>query len=118
MRGRAPREPDNHRPRVVASVHVIGTQARGVKPENLLERLAAGRLRNVAFADLCRLAEALGFHLERVRGSHHVYAHQVLPVRLNLQDRHGEAKPYQIRQLLAVVEDYNLTLAQRGKRKQ
>lgn len=89
-----------------------------MKPEKLLERLATGKLRNVAFADLCRLAEALGFRLERVRGSHHVYTHQELPVRLNLQDRHGEAKPYQIRQLLAVVEDYNLTLARQGIRKQ
>lgn len=89
-----------------------------MKPGKLLERLATGKLRNVAFADLCRLAEALGFRLERVRGSHHVYTHQELPVRLNLQDRHGEAKPYQIRQLLAVVEDYNLTLARQGIRKQ
>ena len=112
------KEPDDHRSRVVSSAHVIGIQARDVKPGKLLERLAAGKLRNVAFADLCRLAEALGFRLEHVRGSHHVYAHQEQPVRLNLQDRHGEAKPYQIRQLLAVVEDYNLTLARQGKRKQ
>lgn len=114
MRG----EPDNHCPRVVASVHVVGIRAHWVKPEKLLERLVAGKLRNVAFADLSRLAEALGFRLERIRGSHHIYIHHLQPVRLNLQDRHGEAKPYQIRQLLAVVEDYNLTLAQRGKRKQ
>ncbi len=88
-----------------------------MNPEKLLERLAAGSLHNVTFADLCRLAEALGFRLERVRGSHHIYAHPELSVRLNLQDRHGGAKPYQIRQLLALVEDYNLTLERRKKRK-
>ncbi len=88
-----------------------------MKPEKLLDRLAAGSLRNVAFPDLCRLAEALGFRLDRVRGSHHIYAHQGLPVRLNLQDRKGEAKPYQIRQLLALVEEYNLTVKQ-PKRKE
>ncbi len=81
-----------------------------MKPEKLLERLAAGSLHNVAFADLCRLAEALGFRLDRVRGRHHIYVHQELPARLNLQDHKGEAKPYQIRQLLALIEDYNLTL--------
>ncbi len=59
-----------------------------MKPEKLLERLAAGSLHNVAFADLCRL---------------------------NLQDREGQAKPYQIRQLLALVEEYNLTLAPRER---
>ena len=89
-----------------------------MKPEKLLERLAADKLSNVAFADLCRLAEAFGFRLERVRGSHHIYTHQEQPVRLNLQDRHGEAKPYQIRQLIAIVEDYNLTLARTRKRNQ
>ena len=80
-----------------------------MRPEKLLERLAGGSLHNVAFADLCRLAEALGFRLDRVRGGHHIYVNRELSVRMNLQDRHGEAKPYQIRQLLAVVEEYNLT---------
>jgi len=38
-----------------------------------------------------------------------------MPARLNLQDRKGQAKPYQIRQLIALVEEYNLTLAKRGR---
>ncbi|MCH9019704.1 MAG: type II toxin-antitoxin system HicA family toxin [Proteobacteria bacterium] len=67
-----------------------------MKPEKLLERLAAGSFHNVAFADLCRLAEALGFRLDRVRGSHHLYVHLRAPGRLDLQDRKGKAKPYQI----------------------
>ena len=87
-----------------------------MRPEKLLERLAAGELKNVAFPDLCRLAEALGFRLDRVRGSHHIYEHPGLPVVLNLQDRKGEAKPYQIRQLLALVEEYNLTLEKRERK--
>ena len=88
-----------------------------MRPGKLLERLAAGKLRNVAFADLCRLAEAFGFRRERVRGSHHIYAHPGLDVQLNLQDRKGQGKPYQIRQLLALVEDYNLTLAPPRKKR-
>lgn len=86
-----------------------------MRPEKLLERLAAGSLHNVVFADLCRLVERFGFRLDRVRGSHHIYGHPELSVRLNLQDREGQAKSYQIRQLLALVEEYNLTLAPRER---
>lgn len=57
----------------------------------LLIRLARGEVRNVRFADVCRLAEALGFELRRVTGSH-------------------QAKPYQIRQLMRLVELYDLEL--------
>lgn len=88
-----------------------------MRPEKLLERLAAGDLRNVAFSDIRRLAAALGFRLERMRGSHHIYGHPGLPAMLNLQDRKGEAKPYQIRQLLALVEEYNLTLEKPERKK-
>ena len=79
-----------------------------MRPEKLLEKLTSGSYHNVAFGDLCRLAEAFGFRLSRVRGSHHIYEHRDVPVRLNLQDWRGQAKPYQIRQLLA--EGYSLTL--------
>jgi hypothetical protein len=79
-----------------------------VNPEQLLLRLQAGLYRNVRYRDFCRLVEAFGFRLERTRGSHHIYRHEHMPIRLNLQDRNGEAKPYQVRQLLAVVEEYNL----------
>ena len=87
-----------------------------MKPEKLLERLAAGHLDNVAFADFRRLAEAFGFRLERVRGSHQIFGHPQLPAALALQDRKGQAKPYQIRQLLVLVEDYNLTLEKGSRR--
>lgn len=41
----------------------------------LLNRLARGAVANVAFGDLCSLAEGLGFELRRVSGSHHVFTH-------------------------------------------
>jgi predicted RNA binding protein YcfA (HicA-like mRNA interferase family) len=41
----------------------------------LLARLARGDVANVAFADLCSLAERLGFELRRVSGSHHIFMH-------------------------------------------
>lgn len=64
--------------------------------------------RNVRFSDLQRLVEAFGFELKRVNGSHHIYRHAAAGAHLNLQNVHGKAKPYQLRQFLRVVERYNL----------
>ena len=76
----------------------------------LLGRLAQGAFQNVSFRDLCDLAEGLGFRKRRSSGSHHIYSHTSIPELLNLQDVGGQAKPYQIRQLLRLVERYNLRL--------
>jgi hypothetical protein len=65
---------------------------------------------NFRFAEARALAEAFGFRLSRVRGSHHIFTHPAVPELLNLQEVHGQAKPYQIRQLLQLVERHNLTL--------
>lgn len=84
-----------------------------VNERKLLMRLARGAVTNVAFADLCNLAEGLGFELRRVSGSHHVYAHPGIPQIINLQSVRGQAKPYQVRQLLRLVERYDLRLRDR-----
>ena len=76
----------------------------------LLRRLSQGAVRNVAFADLIDLVEAFGFQLARVSGSHHIFTHPDIAELLNLQEVRGEAKPYQIRQFLRLVERYNLKL--------
>jgi len=75
----------------------------------LLRRLLSGS-RNVGFDDLVNLAEGFGFRLVRIRGSHHIFRHTEAPARLNLQERRGEAKPYQVSQLLNLVERYSLQL--------
>ena len=54
--------------------------------------------------------EALGFRLTRINGSHYSYAHPDIPELINLQIHNGEAKPYQIRQILGLVEKYGLAL--------
>lgn len=81
-----------------------------MKPRALLTRISRGALRNIRFDDLVRLAEALGFRAARREGSHRVFAHPVVAELLNLQEVEGEAKPYQVRQLLRLVERYNLQL--------
>ena len=75
----------------------------------LLSRVIAGK-GNVRFNDACKLAEAFGFRLDRISGSHHIFVHRGLPELVNLQDVKGKAKPYQIQQLLALVEKYDLRL--------
>jgi len=48
--------------------------------------------------------------LVRTSGSHQVFSHPAIPELVNLQEVKGEAKPYQIRQFLRLVELYNLRL--------
>lgn len=76
----------------------------------LLRRLSAGSLHNVRFDDLVDLAEGFGFKLDRTRGSHNLFVHPDVPGVLNLQPEGGEAKAYQIRQFLRLVEEYELRL--------
>lgn len=75
-----------------------------------LLRKAIASPANLRFAEALVLAQAFGFALSRVRGSHHILTHSELPELLNMQDVGGKAKSYQIRQLLRLVERYNLKL--------
>jgi len=75
----------------------------------LLKKVLSGS-QNIRFSDMVALAEAFGFHLSRVSGSHHIFVHPQIRELINLQEVKGQAKPYQIRQFLRLVERYNLTL--------
>lgn len=76
----------------------------------LLNRLVRGDLANVKFKSITDLAEGFGFRLVRTKGSHHIFSHASIPGVINLQEANSDAKPYQIRQLLRLVERYNLKL--------
>ncbi len=78
--------------------------------KRLLRRLSEGSLRNIAFGDKMNLAQGFGFRVARVAGSHHILVHPGIPELVNLQEVKAEAKPYQIRQFLRLVERYNLAL--------
>ena len=75
----------------------------------LLKKMLSGS-KNVHFDEMITLAEAFGFRLSRVSSSHHIFAHPQVRELVNLQNVNGQAKPYQIRQFLQLVERYNLTL--------
>ena len=64
--------------------------------------------------EVSKLVEGLGFRLNRVKGSHHIFVHPAIPELINLQDVKGKAKPYQLRQLIRLVERYNLKLEDSG----
>ena len=78
--------------------------------QRLLARISRGALQNVAFSDMRRLVEAFGFRQLRVSGSHHVFGHPGISELVNLQDHGGQAKPYQIRQFLRLVERHDLQM--------
>jgi len=81
-----------------------------MRPEALLRRLSQGHLQNVRFADAEALMVALGFDLRRSEGSHRIYARDDIAEIVDLQDRRGEAKGYQLRQVMRLVERYDLKL--------
>ncbi len=69
-----------------------------------------GESANVAFADLIRLVEALGFRQVGGRGSHRVFSRAGVDELVNLQTEKGQAKRYQVRQVAAIVRRYDLSL--------
>ena len=75
----------------------------------LLERIYNNN-KNVKFSEFTLLVEAFGFTQIRVRGSHHIYAREGIYDMVNIQNDKGEAKPYQVKQFLNLVEIYNLKL--------
>ena len=62
---------------------------------------------NIGFDELCGLLNHLGFEM-RVRGSHHVFYMDGIREQLNLQRDGAKAKPYQVKQVRAVIIKYRL----------
>lgn len=74
----------------------------------LLRRILEGRSdANFDFSDLRALLLHLGFE-ERTRGSHHIFRRADVEERINLQRQGNKAKPYQVRQVRAVILRYRL----------
>lgn len=86
----------------VANVADVGSR-------ETLERARAGPA-NLHFREMTRLLQSLGFKLARVSGSHHIFTHPNIPELVNLQEVNGRCKPYQVRQVLKLVDRYNLKL--------
>ena len=63
---------------------------------------------NVRFKRLCGAAELFGFKFRGGKGSHVIYRRDGIIEMLNFQNVGGWAKPYQVRQLLKIIDKYNL----------
>jgi virulence-associated protein VapD len=78
------------------------------KYDKLLIRILSGASdTNIAFDDLRKLLVRFGFD-ERIRGDHHIYAKDGIEEILNLQPKGAKAKPYQVKQVRAVIVRYKL----------
>ncbi len=47
---------------------------------------------------------------ERIKGSHHIFSKEDVEEILNLQDKNGKAKPYQVKQVRLLILKYQLSL--------
>jgi len=75
--------------------------------QKLLKKILGGS-KNIQFADMVHLVRGFGFELSRTEGSHHIFFRPDLPELVNLQNVKGQAKAYQIRQFLKLVEKHDL----------
>lgn len=73
----------------------------------LLQILSGTSDANIAFKELCQLLIHLGFE-ERIRGSHHIFRKAGIEEKINLQRDSSNAKPYQVKQVRAVILKYKL----------
>ncbi len=80
-----------------------------MKKRKILEKALSGS-KNIKFREMVALIEAFGFSLARVNGSHHIFTHPDISELVNIQNSKGNAKPYQVRQFLSIIEEYNLIL--------
>ncbi len=81
------------------------------RKEKLFQRLVNSQ-KNVKFGDFTAVIESFGFELDRTKGSHRVYKHPgVDNAFLVIQpDKNNQALPYQVKQLLALIEEYGLSM--------
>ncbi len=76
--------------------------------EKTLEKVLRGVSdANIEFSDLCQLLQGLGFQ-ERIRGDHHIYTKDGMIEIINLQPKGSKAKPYQVKQVRALILKYKL----------
>jgi len=73
----------------------------------LLRVLRGNSDANIRFSSLRTLLLQLGF-AERVKGSHHIFTREGVAEILNFEPKDSMAKPYQVKQVRAVLVQYRL----------
>jgi predicted RNA binding protein YcfA (HicA-like mRNA interferase family) len=82
----------------------------GVSKHAKLYQAVRNNPRNVSYRDFEALIRAFGFILDRQQGSHRLYWHPAVRVRLNIQPKGSNAKPYQVKDFLDKVETHGLEM--------
>lgn len=76
--------------------------------DKLYADLLASPGRILAFRDFVALIEAFGFRHSRTKGSHKSFVHPDCPLLLVIQPKGKDAKRYQVREFLDMIEEYGL----------
>ena len=79
-----------------------------VRPSKLYALLLQSTNRDIAFRDFVALIEAFGFEHARTRGSHQSYTHTDCSRLLVIQPIGKDAKRYQVREFLDLIEEFGL----------
>ena len=74
---------------------------------DLLEELKANP-KKIKFTRVCQIAEEFGFQTRKGSGSHRVYFRDGVREILDFQNEGRRAKAYQVKQLIKIIEKYNL----------
>ncbi len=80
------------------------------KYDKILEDIFTGKKdNNINFNELCGFLERLGFKLERISGSHHIFSYENIVELIDIQPdkrERSKAKAYQVRQIRKFIEKY------------
>ena len=63
---------------------------------------------DVSFREFDKVAKRLGFVLDRVSGSHHIYVHPKVSRPLSVQPVGKDVKRYQLKQFRSIVREFGL----------
>jgi predicted RNA binding protein YcfA (HicA-like mRNA interferase family) len=76
----------------------------------LFQFILQSRGKNVLFKDFIAIIESFGFKLDRINGSHHIFINKKYKQLISVQSDGKDAKPYQVRQFIAMIERLNIRM--------
>ena len=80
------------------------------KFEKILTKVLRGTSdANIGFDELVSLLIRLGFQ-SRTRGSHHIFYKDNIVEIINIQEKSGKAKSYQVKQVRSIILKYKIEL--------
>ncbi|MDQ3144423.1 MAG: type II toxin-antitoxin system HicA family toxin [Pseudomonadota bacterium] len=80
------------------------------RPDKLYAQLARSPEMIISYRDFMSIHAAFGFERRPGKGSHTNWKHPNVPKLLTSQPNGKDAVPYQVKRLLAVIEEYDLQM--------